>query len=180
MSSFNVVIATTGRPTLKRMVDSFANDLSQDDILTIICDGCRLKRNVIDGLKCRLVVIHNKHRLGHYGHPARTYFQHTLLGDYIMNADDDDVYLPGAIKTVKKYCKEKKLYIFNMQWGDITIPSYPSIEMGNIGTPCGVYPNMPNLPKWENVREGDFHFYNELSKMLEPVWINETIYKVRP
>jgi len=181
MSSFNVVISTIGRPTLKRMIRSFAHDLSSEDILTIIWDGTEPDRNLVDGLKCKVIFFRSNKRLGNYGHAARTYFQKFLSGDYIMNADDDDIYLPGAMDKIKQHCVDKKLYIFKMLWNEKFIPYEAGVmEVGNIGTPCGVYPNIKDFPEWGSLREGDFEFYNKLSQMLEPVWVDEAIYKIRP
>lgn len=178
MKTFNVVIATSGRDTLQRMVSSIAPQLTSNDYLTIIWD-CKPISLQIDS-NCQVITIQNEKPLGYWGHASRTRWQNSLPGDYIMNADDDDVYMHDAIRTVREYCTEDKLYVFQMLVNGTTIiPSRHTIEMANIGTPCGVYPSV-GLPEWKPIYGGDFEFYNELAKKIEPVFINKLIYIVKP
>jgi len=178
MKTFNVVIATSGRDTLQRMVDSIAPQLKHEDYLTIIWDSKPIDLRIDSN--CQVITIQNEKPLGYWGHVSRSRWQNSLPGDYIMNADDDDVYMHNAMDIIKENCTEEKLYIFQMLVNGITtIPKYPKIEMANIGTPCGVYPKI-NLPEWKTIYGGDFEFYNELSKKMDYEFIDKIIYIVKP
>jgi hypothetical protein len=178
MKTFNVVIATTNRPTLKRMVDSIAFQLSSEDYITLIYDTEPTEIDI--QTKANIIKIKNSKPLGSWGHGSRTAWQKYLPGDYIMNADDDDVYTHNAMDIIRENCVESRLYIFQMlNNGITTIPRYHKLEMSNIGTPCGVYPNI-DLPEWKPVYGGDFEFYNELSKKIEYTFIDKIIYIIKP
>jgi hypothetical protein len=177
MKTFNVVIATAGRDSLQRMVNSIAPQLMEHDYLTIIWD-CQPKSLQIES-KCKVISIHNPEPLGFWGHGSRNRWQDELPGDYLMNGDDDDVYTPDAMDKIRKVCTEKKLYIFQFNYSGIKIPDGKEIKVGNIGTSCGVYPKTGKLPCWEHRYGGDGEFYVALSKMLPYEHINEVIYIVR-
>lgn len=178
MKSFNVVIATSGRPTLQRMIDSIAPQLEGQDYLTIIWDCDPVKLDIKS--KCQVIEIHNPEPLGYWGHGSRTNWQNSYKGDYILNGDDDDIYAPDAMNKIRKKCTEHKLYFFKYLTGVTTVPVEPKVVIGNVGTPCGVYPNIGNFPKWEYEYSGDGQFYIALSKILEYEFVNEVIYVVRP
>lgn len=177
MKSFNVVIATTGRSTLQRMIDSIAPQLSSEDYLTLIWDST-FDKNVLVNTKATVINIENCYPLGHWGHGSRTKWQHHLPGDYLINGDDDDTFTSDAMDIVRSHCLEDKLYVFQMLWGETPIPKYHKIEMANIGTPCGVYAPH-DLPNWEPVYGGDFKFYDALSKNREVEFVDKVIYKIR-
>lgn len=176
--SFNVVIATAGRETLQRMVDSIAPQLEEQDYLTIIWD-CQPIALQIDSA-CQVISLHNPEPLGFWGHGSRNRWQDELPGDYFMNADDDDIYVYNAMETVRKHCVDYKLYIFQFLISGVMVPNGNSIEIGNIGTACGVYPKIEKLPKWGYVYGGDGEFYVALSKLLPYEHINKVIYIVKP
>lgn len=174
--SFNVVIATAGRPSLQRMVDSIAPQLKECDYLTIIWD-CQPMPLQIES-DCQVISLQNPEPLGFWGHGSRNRWQDELPGDYLMNADDDDVYHPSAMKYVREYCKDHKLYLFQFLHQGVRIPNGNLVSVGNVGTSCGVYPKTVKLPKWEYVYGGDGMFYVELAKMLPVEFVRKVIYAV--
>lgn len=176
--SFNVVIATAGRKTLQRMVDSIAPQLEKQDYLTIIWD-CQPMPLQIDS-ECQVITLHNPEPLGFWGHGSRNRWMPELPGDYFLNADDDDVYTSGAMKVIRSVVKENKLYVFKLDHCGLVLPIEKEIRVGNIGTPCGVYPKVDPMPKWEHVYGGDGMFYEELAKVLDVEFHNHVIYKVSP
>lgn len=177
MKSFNVVIATSGRDTLQRMIDSIAPQLKENDYITIIWD-CEPFEVFINS-SCSVFHIHNPEPLGFWGHGSRNRWQDELPGDYLINGDDDDIFTDDAMQHIRRHCTDDKLYIFKMISNYITIPSTRDIKFGNIGTPCGVY-KPGNLPKWGKRYGGDFDFYDQLSKIKESVFVGELIYIVKP
>lgn len=177
-TSFNVVIATAGRPTLQHMVDSIAPQLEEQDYLTIIWD-CQPIDLQIDS-KCQVMHLQNPEPLGYWGHGSRNRWQDELPGDFFMNADDDDEYTPDAMEAIRSAVKENKLYIFKFHHHGAFVPRENRVYVGNVGTSCGVYPKIDKFPKWEYVYGGDGMFYESLSKELPVEFVDHVIYNVRP
>ncbi len=183
MISINVILTTIGRESLLRTLNSLLFQLNENDYLTIISDDfhdyVRGRLSKI-GLKCSVIHISNSNKLGYWGHASRNKYQNSLPGDYICNADDDDRYTEGAFDKIREVVKEKKLYIFKHQDNrNFAWSIEGKVELGNIGTSCGVIPNTHNLPNWELVYGGDASFYIELAKQIECEWVDHVIYKVK-
>lgn len=159
------------------MLDSICPQLQKQDYLTLIYDGPATE--VILKTEATVIQIVNSSPLGGHGHGSRTKWQNHLPGDYMMNADDDDAYLPGAMDIVREHCTEHRMYIFQMEYEEHLIPKRHVLEYANIGTPCGVYPTDVLLPPWPLEYGGDYTFYKELSRLIDPVFIDKPIYKVR-
>ena len=122
--SFNVVIATAGRPSLQTMIDSIAPQLTERDYLTIIWDS--LPFAVKLDTNANVIQIVNPEPLGYWGHGSRTRWQNELPGDYLMNADDDDIYLPDSMEVIREHSVDQKLYVFKiypthstLHWSDV-------------------------------------------------------------
>lgn len=183
MISLNVILTTIGRDELLRMLRSLIHQLTEDDYITIVSDADHsLVRQCLSSFNpaCTIIHIANSNSLGYWGHGSRNKYQNILPGDYLLNADDDDRYTEGAFDKIREVVKEKKLYIFKHQDGRNVAWSIPGVvQLGNIGTSCGVIPNTHNLPDWELVYGGDASFYIKLSKMMECEWIDHVIYKVK-
>lgn len=96
-----------------------------------------------------------------------------------MNGDDDDVFTTSAMDIIREHCTEDKLYVFKMLQSSIVIPITDEIKIGNIGTPCGVYPAIKNLPPWGEFNGGDGQFYIDLSKLLPVQFVNKVIYHIK-
>ena len=184
MISINVLLTTIGRPELnERMLPSLVNQLMPHDYLTIVSDSNHAK--VSDWVsrfdfKCPVFHIMNPSALGYWGHESRNRYQNNLMGDFIMNGDDDDRYTEGALDAVRQYATDtNKLYIFKHEnKGNFAWSTHGVIQIGNIGTSCGVIPNRKDLPTWEHFYGGDGRFYEKLSQMMPYEFIDFVIYKV--
>lgn len=159
------------------MIDSIAPQLTDQDFLTVIWD-CP-KRSINYNTSATVIEIQNAHPMGHWGHGSRTFWQNSLPGDYLINGDDDDIFTDDAMSTIREHCSEDKLYVFQLMYSSITIPSSHKIFLGNISTQCGVYKPY-DLPEWPPVYGGDCTFYENLAKTREVEWIDKVIYKMRP
>jgi hypothetical protein len=181
--SLNVLLTTIGRDELKsRMLPSLVNQLNSNDYLTIVSDDNHQQvRDAINSLdfKCTVTHIANSEKLGFWGHGSRNKYQNNLLGDYILNADDDDSYVDGCFDFIRSVAIENKLYLFKFQGGGEFFWRDKIVCIGNIGTPCGVIPNNKNLPYWEHFYGGDGTFYVSLANMIEVEFVDYVIYKVR-
>jgi hypothetical protein len=196
--TFHILISTAGRPSLKRMLDSLKGQLSANDAITIVFDGPdALKKSGYtpewaNEFKCPVKIIEQVPQLGFWGHEALNKYQTTLetKTTYIMNADDDDIYVEGVFdKLREKLIDPNKLYIARMT----TSANYTnrskylhrnnnlSIKPGNIGKPCGIIPfNKVGESKWGLTYLGDFDYYNGLKDKVAGVEIVDILlYKIR-
>lgn len=159
------------------MINSIAGQLYKIDYLTVIFDE---PANVDIQTEATVIKIYNTDPMGYWGHGSRTFWQKYLPGDYLINGDDDDVFLPDAMTSIRENCQEDKLYIFKMKNNhDYCVPTKQEIYYGNIGTPCGVYMNH-DLPDWEPEFGGDYKFYKALSQTRPVQFVDKIIYHIRP
>jgi hypothetical protein len=188
--SISILISTIGKDSLIDMLNSLKGQLSENDHLYIIADGSDYHENVksiisnfIDYV-CNLEVIYENDNKGYWGHGIRNKYQGLLKGDYILHADDDDIYIDGSIDIIKKSIIENtgKMLFFKF-YHNFSKNEYfwrvPVLMLNNIGTPCGVVPNIPDsMGKWGYRYGGDFDFYK--SCKFDIKFIDEYIYVVNP
>lgn len=192
MSSITVFLTTIGKPTLEDMLNSLVDELSDNDYLYIAIDGkeyfeksYNIIHPFIKKFKCNIALNFNVANLGYWGHGCRNKYQKSLKGDFILHADDDDIYLKGSFDKIRRAIKitnNKTMLLFkfynsyktkDVVWKD------PSIRLMNIGTPCGLIPNIPEkMGNWGHKYGGDLEFY--LSSNFEYVFCDEVIYCVKP
>jgi len=196
--TFHILICTTGRPSLKRMIDSLKDQLTVNDAITIIFDGPdALKKstytdNWINEFKCPIKIIEQTPALGFWGHEARNKYQTQLHPKtmYIMNADDDDKYIEDVFhKLREKLTDPNKLYIARMTNSAnhsnrkhyLPRNKNLSIKFGNIGTPCGIIPfDKAGKSQWTHRHGGDFDYYNSLKDKVDGVeFLDILLYKIK-
>lgn len=160
------------------MLDSISPQLGDDDYITILWDSDPFL--LFNNGPSTIVQIVNHEPLGFWGHASRNKWQKYYFGDFIMNADDDDIYVPDAMEKIRSCVKENKLYLFKMTFGETTFWRTQNIEIANIGTPCGVYPNRIPVPEWGLRYGGDFDFYDRFSKTIDVEFCDHVIYNIKP
>jgi hypothetical protein len=191
--SFHVLIATGGRPSLKRMLDSLLPQLTARDAVTIVFDGQDAQKKATfsaDWVKDRQCAVHVRNQspnLGFFGHGIRNKYQTRLdtQTTYIMHADDDDAYTPGAFDALRNLCTDPDvLYVAQMSTKGALLPlsSNMAMAMGNIGTPCGIVPYaQAGKGSWAPQRGGDYMYFHDLELAKVPVkYLKYVIYEVRP
>jgi hypothetical protein len=191
--TFHILIATAGRPTLKNLLDSLKDELTEKDAITIVFDGAGAKEKAeydeswFSGHISQHSVIVQKPNLGSKGHAVRTKYQSLLspATTYIMHADDDDQYIKGSFQQLRQKCTDPEvLYITKMNYShnkDLVIPSQNNkIIQDDIGTPNGIIPfDSANKANWDLRQGGDFNYYNELqTKVKSVVFLDDIIYRV--
>jgi glycosyl transferase, family 25 len=181
MVSFHVLIATIGRPSLQRLLDSLLPQLTVDDHVTIVFDGVVPTSLSLVG-KAN-IHIHREHvRLGSWGHGIRNKYAPLLeKTDFVMHADDDDTYT-NTFDILRKRCVDTQtLYVTRMLINPHRlIPDDPVIRKENIGTPNGVIPYEKNKQsQWALRLGGDGAFYEGLSTNTPVVFLNVVTYMVR-
>ena len=184
MYSFNIVCTSIGRQTLPRLIDSFKDQLTENDTFTIISDiNHDFITEVLSKYDFKFKVNHYKNegeRVWKYGHPLLNKHMNNLDGDFIMFADDDDRYTPDAFNEIRKNVMDKnKLYIFKHKWGADINWKLKDFTIGNVGKCMGVIPNTHDLPMFREDVFGDVYFYEEIGKRFESEFVDHIIYKVR-
>jgi len=193
--SFTVVITTVGRKKLSTMLASLGWQLKAADNIVIISDinatdpeKFPLISSVQEMLRdancnnCSKIFIQNPTPMGGSGHRSRTFHQKTLPGDFIMHADDDDMYTPDAFEIIRAVITSlaPRVYIFRAAkenlYTKVLVPyrqlmSFPAMhsthpsEIGfmNAGTPNGVVRNLPSMfPDWGEKIGGDAIFWQAI------------------
>jgi hypothetical protein len=194
--SFNVLIATTGRSALQRMLDSLSGQLEERDCLTIVYDGLTTVPTVptfnLSQFVCKVQQFCEPVALGYWGHGIRNKYAGLLeKRDFVMHADDDDIYFPDSFKSLRNECTyTNTLYIAktkNSEPGSIKsgcdiMPRTNKILIGQIGTPCGIIPYALNKEGiWELSYGGDGIFYKQIEQKAESIQFLQTfIYNINP
>ena len=185
--SINVLIATIGKPILQRMINSLADQLTENDCLTIVFDGHNsIPKFDLSKIKATVIQYYEPVALGHWGHGIRNKYGELLeKKDFVMHADDDDIYLPNAFEFIRNNCIDTQLlYICKIQFNgcEYTPRETEKIGYGNIGTPCGIIPyDLNKKGKWEYIYGGDGLFYESILKEITNYKsLNYIIYDIRP
>jgi hypothetical protein len=191
------LIATAGRPSLRKLLDSLKDQLTERDAITIVFDGeggkakSGIQRDWLKGHQSQIQVHEQTPNLGFWGHGIRSKYQGILSPKctYIMHADDDDFYHAGAFAKLRKLCKDPNiLYIGKFERVYDHKPTeyfpphgYNTIEIGKIGTPCGIIPwNSAAKAKWGEYHGGDGQYYLDLKDHVAGhVFLDEVMYSVK-
>ena len=176
MHSFNILLTSIGRKCIFRMLNSLKNQLSENHFLTVIYDAkdvdntFELVKKELQTFKCETTIIMEKENLGFWGHGIRNKYKSLLKkGDFILHADDDDIYTDDAIKFCEEICLNKKcVYMFKIKLNEQIYWKCPQIMTCNFGTPCGVIPiEINKRGEWGNFYGGDGQFYENLLPSLK-------------
>lgn len=181
MPSFHILIATIGRPSLQAMLDSILPFLTPADHLTIVFDGVQ-PTDIRTETKGRVHIYYEETALGSFGHGIRNKYASRLeRTDFVMHADDDDTYEPGAFESLRELCTDPStLYIARMQIvNSKIIPVQDEICDANVGTPNGIVPhNLNAKSEWGMMFGGDFTYYSTLKKLASNiVFLKPVIYR---
>jgi hypothetical protein len=169
------IVATTGRPTLQRALDSI--ELWTGDELIVVGEMGHAR-------DARVRWLPSPAR-GDWGHSERNYAMPFAKGDYLAHLDDDDIYLPGARAMMDKaiHATPGRPVVFKIQWSDgHTLWKDRQIKFGNVGTPMVVMPNVRHkLGKWAPFYGGDHAFLKTCRwKSADYAWRTEVLAHIRP
>lgn len=186
--TFHILIATGGRSSLKNMLYSLKDELTENDAITIVFDGPQALENSsfelswIENHRSKIKIIEQDPNLGFWGHGVRNTYQSILEPNttFIMHADDDDIYNPGSFNKLRKICTDPDiLYIakFLIVNKNILVPSQNTeIRKDDIGTPCGIIPfKIANKGVWQPRYGGDFDYYNNIKQFVKEIKFLDTI-----
>lgn len=165
--TLSILVPTTGRPCLSRLIESVQPQLGPDDQLLIKHD-----------------------HTGDWGHTPRNEMMALAKGDYILSIDDDDVYLPGALWLVRwaLAVNPGRPHLFRLirggHFGGDVKWTDREVRVGNVGTQMIVAPNdKARLGRWGSRYEGDYDFIVSTLTLYPPdsvVWREEAIAVWRP
>jgi hypothetical protein len=84
--TFNLLVATVGRPTLQRLLDSLSPQLEEHDCLTLVFDGHSRHPPVnLSAFKCKVTMYCEPVALGCWGHGIRNKYASFLeKKDFVM------------------------------------------------------------------------------------------------
>ena len=188
MPSFHILIATIGRPTLQRMLNSLLPQLTENDHITVVFDGfTKIPTFDFSIAKCGITQYCEPNALGFFGHGIRTKYSHIIeKRDFVVHIDDDDYIVGQSFDKFRLLCTDTNiLYISRMVCnnGRVVVPSpnTTTIKTGNIGTPCGIIPfDLNSKAEWLLMFGGDGAFYEKISTLCKFEFLNVIHYIIRP
>jgi glycosyltransferase involved in cell wall biosynthesis len=179
----SVLMATIGRPTLERAIQSFRSQAMPGDQIVVIGATPDIERRA-EALGCTFVAARPGNDWG--GH-ERSVGIHHATGDYVSFMDDDDIYLPGAraamAATMAAHPGQPTIFKMHIAWTGGYLWTEPVLKMGNVGTPMLFLPNDARTKsgKWGTVYGGDFAYIESLRLGTDTiVWDATPIASIRP
>jgi hypothetical protein len=193
--TFHILIATAGRSSLLKLLNSLKDELDVNDAITIVFDGNNameksgISSDWFNGHKSHINVIEQIPNLGYWGHGIRNKYQGILNPrcTFIMHADDDDEYIRGSFHKLRHICRDpnilyisKMIYVYKSGDSEIIPRQNIQVKLNDIGTPNGIIPTyISQTGKWGDFVGGDFSYYNLVKDFAKKVvFLDEVIYKV--
>ena len=164
MATFSIIVGTAGRKTLQRTLRSITRQLEPGDELFVLRDDS-----------------------DDAGDTPRNQTMHRAAGSHLLFMDDDDVYVPGAFASMRRFADDNpgRIGIFRMAY--TTGPKrwrVPELRNRNVSTQNFLVPNVPGrLGVWEHrgTVHGDFTFIEETARLQgDPIFVDEVTVRVRP
>jgi hypothetical protein len=167
MTTLSIIVASSGRPTLARTLESARSQMHDgDEILVSVNQDCP------------------------WGHRARNQLMTAARGDAVMFIDDDDCYRPDALHCVRSWLAVEpgRMHMFRMRYANgFELWTDRELRLGNVSTQMVVVPGFrragfPYAP-WQPRYEGDWDFIRTAAlpgNLGEPVWHEDVIALVRP
>jgi len=164
VATFSIIVGTAGRKTLQRTLRSITRQLEPGDELFVLRDDS-----------------------DDAGDTPRNQTMHRAAGSHLLFMDDDDVYVPGAFASMRRFADDNpgRIGIFRMAY--TTGPKrwrVPELRNRNVSTQNFLVPNVPGrLGVWEHrgTVHGDFTFIEETARLQgDPIFVDEVTVRVRP
>jgi glycosyltransferase involved in cell wall biosynthesis len=109
--TFSIIVPTILRPTLAATLDSIqAAGLAPGDEVLVMVDAEHAHKPLPPGVRASraapVAVYYSEVSRGGWGGPARNLGVKAAKGSHLLFIDDDDVYRPGAIDTIRAMVAE--------------------------------------------------------------------------
>lgn len=176
------LVATLGRPTLARALQSIVSQQMPGDQLLVIGATPEI-RQIAEAHGGEFVYCPPGHD---WGSTERNLAMASARGQYLAFLDDDDVAAPGARSSMESamVAHAGRPLIFRMLMPDmgLVLWSQPQRCKGNVGTPMMVIPNEPaKLGTWGSDHGGDFDFLESCQwRASDLVWVPSVVAHVWP
>lgn len=190
MTRLSLLIVTVGRPTLARTLESLSDQawVPGDEVLVASDDAHDEVGRIVSASSDQGPLRHLQVPGGPYrdwGHTPRNLMMTECKADYLMHLDDDDLLCPHAIANIRaKLIADAVIHLFRFvryQTGVLTWPEENVIELGHVGTPNIVHPNIPEtFGEWGQTHEGDFDFIKHVCGRVPVAWHNVITVVVDP
>lgn len=180
MSNYSlcVITPTISRPTLYQAITS-----AIVDEWLVIGDGPQLEAerivNEVEGID----YIEGP-QTGDYGNAQRDLGIAQAQADYLSFLDDDDVFMPGAVETIKSQLDGSPIIFRMLHPTGAVLWQRPGLSVGNVGGSMFIVPNVKSkLGKWANGKGymSDFDFIETTLKHWgQPKWAGDVIIRCQP
>jgi glycosyltransferase involved in cell wall biosynthesis len=162
--SFSVIVPTRGRPSLRRTLDSIAEQLQPGDELLVRCSDD-----------------------DDFGNAARQSLLERAQGTHLVFCDDDDQLARGALETMRSFAREHpgRIGVFRMRYDNgLVLWREPVVRLANVSSQMLCVPNVPGrLGRWHDPdvpRHGDLAFLQgSVDGQGDPVFRREIVAYVR-
>lgn len=185
-----VLCLTIGRPTLRRTLESLRDqDWRPGDGVWLVHDGVAAPETRAlwqeFHLPGRWIELDDGPH-GDWGHTPRNRILPQIPGGYVINLDDDDAFVPDALRILRQELQPHPgaFFLFRIAyphgeclWRD------QAIREGNVGTPIFVHPAGIPLGTYTSGHSGDFDFVaSTLQKHPDRrvIWSPTCHYLIRP
>jgi len=192
--TITVVIATSGRPTLPRAIDSVLPQLADGDEILCVFDGHVPADFPARDPRVRLVADLTP-LPSQYGNRQRNIALPLTRTDWYCFLDDDDTRPPNALVEIRAVAARQSRplpMLFRMRLANGRVVwKQPELRRCNVGTGSLVIPNIPaQIPAWPvtpdppggvSPRQTDFNFITELARNFNGrEFHSPVIYDCRP
>jgi glycosyltransferase involved in cell wall biosynthesis len=170
VSTVSFIVPTIGRPSLVKTLRSI--ETYPGDEILVVGDRYRVKDPRVTYVDCE--------PFGDWGHGERNLATPYAKGDYVAHIDDDDIYAPGTRALMEDAMTKTpgRPVIWRMRYPcGVVLWQTPEIKCGNIGTPCFLMANQPEMfGTWGSFVGGDCAFLESSKwKTEDYVWRPEII-----
>lgn len=186
-TSISIIIPTLGRSTLKRTLDSIVSQLSKSDEVIVVSDGPSEAAKKICQAFPDKIRYFEEGPTRKWGHAQRNLGMKNAGGTHLAFMDDDDVYFPNALASMRKGALENpdRPIIFKSWICEVLFWKQKKIDVSNVSTQMFFIPNVPErLALWrpdtsrESGRGGDSVFMRDTVALWPPdslVWREEIL-----
>jgi glycosyltransferase involved in cell wall biosynthesis len=117
---------------------------------------------------------------GRWGSPQRTLGMREASGRWVAFMDDDDVFLPGAVRFIRKHSAGDRLTVYRVKHTGTVVweTNLPGVRHGNVSTLGLVVPRRKEIPDWPDGPGADCLFATACRDQLgEPLWVDRVVAK---
>lgn len=178
-----VITPTIARPSLRETLTSIAGQLGAGDEHLVIGDGPQPDAAAMCA-EFGATYLTGPASRG-YGMLQRDCGISVATGEYVAFCDDDDVFTPDALATIRAAIGEHPgtplLFRMATPWLGV-LWQERVVREGNVGTPMIVTPRYDDIPRWHDdglLYTGDHRFIKRLTDAHGVAWREEVICIVR-